>query len=432
MAEPLQRRDYDDGGKYYVHPTRTEEVPQPAGSVLIRPAQYRSVTTALGIVDKPALKFWAANLAAERSMANLPKLIGAARIADCGRARAKSDPPGCKVCAACVEAWVALHHVGETERRSREGSAAHDAFEWWIKTGDWKYVPRPDWGEWAPTPDVMAPYILRLREFIQDYGLNPESFLAAECTVWHHRLKYAGTLDAIVVIRPITKKAAEFCAKINLSLGLPLDTPVTPLVDLKSREGEDAAIYPEYTLQLTGYRFAETMTPKGGAAEMERPMMSTDAAAILQVRPDGYTFRPVIADGRSMAAFRAALELATWAAEYGPESTLVRAFPRPDGWKPPTWERATYPDLEVDAPPYLCKCPGCDDPNDSRCQFGGDRPLGKHTKTVKPVKAAKAAAAPRKRTPRPAPGAVPVSATMASMAPQRIAGSEVGDGEIPF
>lgn len=386
MAEPLQRRTDDDGGKYYEHPSRTEQIPEGGGGmVTVRPRRYVSVTTALGVVHKDALMFWSANLAAERAMANLPALIGAARIDDCGRSRARTDPPACKVCTACIEAWVALFHVGEKERRGREGSAAHDVFELWIKTGEWRYTPNPDYGEWAPTAEVMAPYIQRLKEFIADYGLSPEDFLAAECTVWNHTFGYAGTLDAIVVIRPVTKKAAEFCARINLPLGLPLDSPVTVLVDLKSREGEDAAIYPEYTLQLTGYRYAETMTPKFAAAEMERPMIATDAAAILQVRPDGYTFRPVLADGKSMKAFRATLDLYAWESERGAYSTQVQAFPKPDGWK---WT----------------------DPNP-------------------PVKKA---AAPRKRAPRAAAGAVPKSATMASMAPQRFAGSEVDPSTIPF
>ena len=430
MAEPLQRRTADDGGKYYEHPTRTEEVREGGGEmVTIRPARYVSVTTALGVVHKDALVFWSANLAAQRAMENIPMLIGAARIDDCGRSRARTDPPPCKVCAKCVEAWVALFHVGEKERRGREGSAAHDVLERWILRGDWVYEPRADWGEWAPTQEEMAPYIRRLQEFIQDYGLNPESFLVAECTVYNHTHRYAGTLDAIIVITPVTKKAAEFCARINLPMGTPLDSPVTVLADLKSREGEDAAIYKESVLQLTGYRYAETMMPKGAAAEMERPMLATDAAVILQVRPDGYTFRPVIADGKSMKAFRAVLDLHAWESEHGSESTLVRAFPKPDGWKPPTWERAT---LATDG--TLCPCVGCDDPDDSRClaQHDAVRPVGKHTKTVKPVKVAKTAVAPRKRAPRAAPGAVPTSATMASMAPQRVAGSEIDPDSIPF
>lgn len=444
MTEPAQRRTNDDGSKYYEHPSRTEEVREGGGGMItVRPARYVSVTTALTVCAKPALVYWAANKAAERAMANLPKLIAAARIDDCGRARAKSEPHGCKVCAACIEAWVALYHEGEKQRRAREGSAVHDTLDRWVKTGEWAYIPRADWEQYAPTPDEMAPYILTLKTFIADYGLTPESWLIAECTVWHHVLRYAGTLDGVIVIKPITKVAADFCARINAKNELPADQPVIVVIDCKSREGDGAAFYKEQPLQLGAYRFAETMTPRRGAGEMEISMLATDGAAVLQIRPDGYTFRPVVTDGNTMKAFRAVLDQYAWDSEHGDESTLVRAFPRPDGWKPPTWQRATDPTGS------LCGCAYCDDPGDSRCMFAGVRPLGRHTKTVpapKPVLPPSAKIgvsggeekpSPRKRAPRKAPGAPsPVggtSATMASMIDrQRIAGAGVPDDGIPF
>src|ERR1041384_8264843 len=102
-------------------------MPGPDGrSTIVRPARYVSVTTALGIVDKPALVFWSANLAARRAMANLSQLLVAAFKDDCGRAAARTEPLGCGTCAACTERWVALFHHGEKERRAREGSAVHD------------------------------------------------------------------------------------------------------------------------------------------------------------------------------------------------------------------------------------------------------------------------------------------------------------------
>lgn len=408
-AEPRQRRTNDDGSKYYEHPFRTEEVPQPGGSVLIRPARYVSVTTALSVVAKPALIFWSANLAAERAMNNLPKLIAAARRTEpCGRSRARTDPPACGECAECAEHWVAIFHHGEKERRAREGSAVHDILEWWIRIGEWKYTPRADWGMYAPTPDEMAPYILKLQAFIVDYGLTPESFLTSECTVFNHTFKYAGTLDAIVEIKPVTKKAAELCARINhtqyAGSSLALDTPVRLLIDAKSREGEGAQLYTEHPLQLAAYRFAETMLPKLAAPEMEAPMFATDGAAILQIRPDGYTFRPVVTDGKTMKAFRAVLDLAAWEGEHGERDTQVQAFPKPDGWK---W---------VAPKPVLAPS--------AKLGVSG---TGNEEKPP-----------PRKRAPRKAPQApaaptAGVSATVASMTDrQRIIGAEVRDDGIPF
>lgn len=404
-SEPRQRRTDDDGGKFYEHPSRTEEIPEPGGSFLVRPARYVSVTTALGVVAKPALVFWSANLAARRAMENLPKLIAAARRTEpCGRSRARTDPPACGECAACAEHWVAIFHHGEKERRAREGSAVHDVLEWWILTGEWKYTPREDWGEYAPTPEEMAPYILNLQAFIQDYGLNPESFLVSECTVYNHTFRYAGTLDAVVDIKPVTKKAAELCARINRALGAPSEVSqsVRLLVDAKSREGEGAQLYAEHPLQLAAYRFAETMFPKHAAAEMEAPMIATDGAAILQVRPDGYTFRPVVTDGKTMKAFRAVLDLADWHGEHGERDTQVQAFPKPDGWK---W---------VEPKPVLSPS----------ATLNVTDPNGKPK-------------VPRKRAPRKAPGAkaapVGTSATLDSMiAGQRVIGAEIQDHEIPF
>ena len=396
-AEPAQRRTNDDGSKYYEHPSRTEDIPQPAGGILVRPARYVSVTTALGVVNKPALVFWSANLAADRAVSNLPKLIGAARRDDCGRARARTEPLGCGICVACVRHWVAMFHHGEKERRAREGSALHDILEAWILTGDWKYTPRAEWGEYTPTPDEMAPYILNLQAFIQDYGLKPESFLVAECTVWNHTFRYAGTLDAVVEIRPVTRKAAELCARINESIGVRPELPIRLVVDLKSREGDGAAIYAEYTLQLGAYRFAETMTPKLAAPEMEAAMIATDAAAVLQIRPDGYTFRPVVTDGNTLKAFRAVLDLSHWHSTLGEASTQVQAFPKPEGW---SWKPPLAPSAKIGV--------------------------------------GEAAPAPRKRAPRKAAGAKAaptggVSATVASMVDrQRIAGGEIPDDGIPF
>jgi hypothetical protein len=427
VAEPAQRRTDSDGGKYYEHPSRTEDHPGDGGSVVVRPARYDSVTTALGIRDKDALKYWSANLAAKRAVENLPKLMASVLVPDCGRSAARTEPYGCGDCLPCVQRWVALFHVGETARRAREGTAAHDVLESWILTGDWTYRPvmsgDPAVDQYVPTQDVMAPYIQALQAFVAEYGLTRDDFLVAECTVWNHRLRYAGTLDFIVRIEPRTKKAAELCVRVNASntrnvhlvpgasapTPAELLAPVVILGDCKSRENEKAALYSDNTLQLTAYRNAETMTPKRAAPEMERPMIETDAAAVLQVRPDGYTFRPVVSDGKAMRAFEAVLVDYRWESQHGDESILVRAFPLPDGWEKPTWERATTPTGG------LCGCAGCDDPTDGRCLFGGARPLGLHTREVDrdgtPVTAPAKKAAPRKRAAKKA--APPASPTAA-------------------
>lgn len=441
MSEPAQRRTDADGSKYYDHPFRVEDDPERPGHQ--RPARYDSVTTILSVAAKPALVYWASNLAAKRAMDNLPQLMGSLLVPDCGRSAARTEPYGCKECAACVRRWVALFHQGEKERRAREGSALHDVWERWTKTGELIYIRQltgdPDIDQYVPTDETMAPYVAQLRRFIDDYGLIPEDVIVCECTVWNHTLKYAGTLDCIIDLYPRTKLAADAWARIAHAArveGVQADGPMRILVDLKSREGgydaeaEQAertkpAIYPEYALQVSPYRSAETMLPKHAAPEMEAPMLSTDGAAILQVRPDGYTFRPVVADGRTFAAFRGYLEAYRWQAAHGDESVLVRAFPLPAGWK---WQPPIGPGGKGP-----CDARG-HDPIECSCQLEPkDAPKAQPRKRAPVKRAAKKATPPAAAA---AGGDVPANLAgggiMASIRQQPAAWPDVPPDDIPF
>jgi hypothetical protein len=323
MAEPQFRRDTEDGkGKYYDHPLRTDENGQSM--------RYDSVTTALGVKEKSSLKFWAAKLAARRASENLPKLLRAARIDPCGRTWNRTGPERCDQCVTCTQRWVELFHVGESERRRREGSATHDFIEHWSYHGELPKDLAPD----------QEPYAKSFLLWVADYGITPDSFLARELTVYNHTHLYAGTLDMVLRIEPITAKAARFCAR----LGKP-DEAVKVIGDNKSREGEDKQLYEEQPLQVTAYRRGETMLPKGSAVEFAMP--PTDGAAILQPRPDGYTFEPVLSDEPEFQAFLHALGLYRWSQARGALSIQVQAFKAPDGWKyqPP---KPTVPEAVTD------------------------------------------------------------------------------------
>lgn len=457
MAEPAQRRDDGEGGKFYEHPTRT--------ALDGTPRQYISVTTALSVVAKPALLYWATKLSARRAMDNLPRLMVAAMGMagePCGRTYNRSGDPRCGTCGPCTQRWVEIFHVGEKMRRAREGSAVHDVIEWWSKTGEIRYDPSEhlyeyEGGTHQVTWEQIQPYLDRFEQWVADYGIAPGSFVTCEATVWHHDDGWAGTLDAILKVAPVTAKAAKLCARVHAAngrVGGQLDAPVLLVLDNKSREGEDKAFYPEYSLQSGGaYRHGQTMTAKLGAFEVDMP--ATHGAAILQMRPDGYNFEPVSSGQREYRAFLAALDLYRWHADHGQASIQVGTFPVPAGWKwePPapaqsaTFTRARTPDGE------LCGCPACDDPHDPGCMFGGLREPGVHVREVtvdddpveppKPAKAAKraapakrtsaaakkAAAAAADRTPAtpPPPG---TSATLDSM--RRAAPSGIPDDGIPF
>lgn len=413
MAEPAQRRDDGVGGKFYEHPTREG----PDGG----PALYTSVTTALGVVEKEALKHWSAKLAAKRAMDNLPMLIVAARKDSCGRSYARTGEPRCGVCSTCVQRWVEMMHHGETERRAREGSAVHDVIEHWSKTGEIgeEYFDTSaylyegtDGTTYQVTWEMVEPYVRRFREFIADYGLTPASWGACEATVWHHDDGWAGTLDGVLKIEPVTKLAAKLCARVRVAAGIwsGADEPVWVVFDAKTREGEDKQFYDEYALQVGGaYRHAQTMTAKQGLIEME--MLATDGAVILQLRPDGYSFEPVASDDVTYDAFLHALALYRWRSAEGVKSVQVRTFPAPAGWK---WRE---PKANGTPPPEM---------------------MAEAAETVKPVakKATARKTAVKKATGAPAAARTGAStgrasgATLASM--QARPGATLRDEDIPY
>ena len=404
MTESKQRRTAEDGSKYYEHPTRTAL----DGTV----QRYTSVTTALGVVAKPALIYWATGLAARRAMQNLPRLIGAARVEECGRTRKRTGPPRCGTCVECVAWWVEGFHIGEKERRAREGSAVHDVIEWWSKTGVIRHDPSAHLYEYdgvtrQVTLEQIQPYIDSFLQWIADYGITPESFLACEATVWHHTDLWAGTTDGILLIRPVTAKAAKLCARINAfngRTGTALLDPVVVVLDNKSREKVDKAFYPEYALQGAAYRHAETMTAKQGVIEMEMP--PTDGVVIFQPRPGGYSFEPITAGKREYLAFLRALHLYQWRADHGDASVQVGTFPVPEEWQ---WQPPVVAGVEAPKP----------------------------VKSAKKAVAAKKATPVKKAVPTKKTAAVPVppgvGSTLESMRQhQRVIGAEISDDQIPF
>jgi hypothetical protein len=323
MAEPATRHDDDAGGKYYLHPFRVGDDGQPV--------RYLSVTTALNVLHKGGLIYWASKGSARRAMENLPKLTVAAFVEPCGNTYKRDDtgpngPSRCGECYDCTVRWVELWHHGKSEERKREGSAIHDVIE------QWTYHGTVDPTMAALEPQLRAsiePYIAQFLTYVEDYGLRPESWQACEMTVYHHGHRYAGTLDGIVRFEPVTEKSARLCARIS---GNAKPGPVDVVWDGKSREGEGKALYPEHTLQLAPYRFATHVLPKVGVVQ-ERPMPPTQGAVIFQPRPDGYTCEPVQADAYALTAFIAALDVYRWMAERGEKSIQVGTFPTPDGFE---------------------------------------------------------------------------------------------------
>lgn len=296
MTGPANSTTSEEGSRWYIHPVTQE--------------RFVSVTTALQAISKAALIPWAANLAAQAAMAELPRLVAATITAPCGK-HATDDR--CGNCHYCVQRWVAHRHYAESQRGRERGSAIHKVQEWWATHGD-HIGSEPEY----------EPWVKAFRRFTDTY--RPEVFLT-ETTVLNREHTYAGTLDLGIGIKAGTsRESEELCSRFNLDM-------VRLLVDTKTTRKTEARFFPEWALQLAGYRHAEkVMLPDGE----EHPIPDVDGTAILLLRADGeFTLRPVVADEMSFAAFLCALNLYRWLVDMGDAATQVRSFPAPKKTAPP-------------------------------------------------------------------------------------------------
>ncbi len=302
MADPANRTDKPGGGKIYTHPV-TGEV-------------FDSVTTVLEKWDKDGLKQWAANLAGDLALELLPQLTASMIEPVCqntynrcyqkhGRENTCERCP-CGVCTNCLMRRVKNRHHAESSRRAQEGTECHEAINFWILNGGSQISLRPE----------VQPYFNSFLRFVDDYGLEPNrgdqqgSWDATEITVINREHQYAGTSDGVIDLLPSTDLAREKLA----ILGRPDGARIR--LDYKTREktlDEESSgkerLFSDVALQDKAYDACPTaMMPDG----TEYPNPPSDACAILQLRPDEYTFRLVVADGATFDAFVGILTAYRW------------------------------------------------------------------------------------------------------------------------
>lgn len=297
---------------------------------LIGERRLMSVTTALNALGKRGLLPWAADLAARAAFADLPAVVAASRRKPCERTHSRCrhawdetcERCPCRECRACVAKWLADRHLAESSRRADEGQRFHDVAEWWSYHGEIK-----------PHDEDIAPYVKAFETYIADYGLLPESMLMAEALLVHYDIGAAGTTDGITRYHAErTEKAAKLVSRV---LQVPWRQAVKKrltidaIVDYKSREGDEPQLYPEYALQLAGYRHFPTVRIKN--TDREEPMPAVDGGLIVQLRPDGYTARPVVCDKDTYErGFIPALRLYEWLVGDGRAAVSSRTFVLPE------------------------------------------------------------------------------------------------------
>jgi hypothetical protein len=206
------------------------------------------VTTAIDVLDKPALRDWYARSAAERAVNEWDRI---AELPISERLEYIRWGARDKVQAASLRG-TEIHGLGEK-----------------IVHGEDVDVP----------PEHVGP-VTAYAKFLDTWGIEP---IASETPLAHTEHGYGGTADLWCKIGARDNALA--------------------LVDVKTGKG----VYDETALQLAAYRFSNLMQPEAGV-EIETP--AVDLVYVAHVLPDDVRMVPVVADERTFRLFLYVLTVA--------------------------------------------------------------------------------------------------------------------------
>lgn len=285
--QPANADTRDDGTRWYIHPITGE--------------RFLSVTTALKVIAKEALIFWAAKVVAEEAMDSLPTLLKAARIRPCEQ----TGDARCGRCRVCAITDLRGRPTAVRDAAADLGSTVHAAAERHELTGDWRTGV-------AETDALIEPFLTQYLAFRTQFRPTYE---AAEMTVISRQYGYAGTLDAILSLGWCPPKYVDLMGKLCV-------------LDIKTGKG----VYDEFQLQLAAYKYADAVLLPDGT---ELPMPETeDTTLVLHLRPGMYQIHPVPVSPGIHGAFLSAFALYRWQVEEGKDA-IGRAM-----YKPPLTPRA--------------------------------------------------------------------------------------------
>lgn len=281
-------------GRYYTRPG--------TGERLI------SVTNALSTgCAKPALVPWAAKIAAQYAIDNLPGLVARTRTDRDGAYKSIRD-----------QVTVARDKAADLGSRIHALAEAH-------VTG----------AAVADDPEA-APYVKQYERFLADFDIQLDRDVeAAELTVADPSAGWAGTADLHVRL-PLDGFIPGMATN-------RVDDPAQRglwVVDLKTSATRPAAsVYGEYALQLTALRTAkEAWLPNGEIIPAPRPIVGT---AILNLRRSTYELIPLPSGTQERAAWLGVLELAKWMHSVGHDIAGGEFRPiTPSGHAKPKRERS--------------------------------------------------------------------------------------------
>jgi hypothetical protein len=246
--------------------------------------RYWSVTTIIGGgIPKDALKWWAARTVAEFAYDEAPNWLGMTR--DRAIDYLKREP---------------MRYTGG---RADVGSAVHAAAEA-IVLG--RALPR---FRELEERQIVASFLNWTRQAKPTYEL-------VEATVYSRSQRYAGTLDAIIVLDWSVLEALA----LELGIGLPREWAdaaarnggrLRLIVDYKTSGDvtEGKGIYPEVALQLNAYARADFVGAPNGD---EVPLPAVDGGLALHLGKGGWRMVPVRLGDDVFKAFLYAREVFRW------------------------------------------------------------------------------------------------------------------------
>ncbi len=276
-----------------------------------------SVTTILGVLDKPALLYWSAAQTAESAIDN--QATWQALLDDRGRDEAvkwlrdaRFRKPRNKLSAAAL--GTAVHGLCESyaltgTRPDRD--ATLEAIQ--QQAGR---TPLDSDAAFAET-DVAGHMLARFDEWLQRFS---PSYQATEVTVYSPTYGIAGTCDGFLTIDG-TRLVIDYKTSRE-----PFDS-----------RGDPKRPYPEVALQLAAYRFAEAAAvwrPRRSEKyrrryyllspaerELAQPVPEVDGAAVIHITPTACEAYPVRADQSVHTTFLHLLEAARW--RFSTEQTVI-------------------------------------------------------------------------------------------------------------
>lgn len=249
--------------------------------------KYWSVTTVIGALDKPALVHWSAIETAKAAVDHLD--VVQSRLEREGRDSAIEYLKGAR-----------FRRPAGQRSAAELGTAVHAACETYALTGN-----RPD------VDAEVAPFLDQFDRFLHEFQ---PTYIATEVTVYNRTYGYAGTLDAAIEVD-----------------GERLLIDYKTSRDSYDAKGNPKGPYPEASLQLAAYRYAEmaavwrarrfenfrrryyllSQTEIGMAA----PVPEVDGGVVVYLTPHRYGVYPVRCDETVFEAFLYVIEAARWSFE---------------------------------------------------------------------------------------------------------------------